>query len=63
MKDNFKINITGSGTKDQIIQALKDVITSISDEEIIGDLERDGETQLEDSVLYTELYVKEEHEE
>lgn len=62
MEDNFRIKISGSGDKQQIIQALKDVITSIEDKETMKDLEKEGETQLEDNILYTELYIDNETE-
>lgn len=48
----YKIAISGKGTKDNIINALEDLIKSLSDAEIEPELDN---TQFEDSTLYTEI--------
>lgn len=52
MKTELQIKVSGSGTKKDIIEALKDLAESISqqsDEILLGG------TELEDSVLITEI--------
>jgi len=43
----LKIKITGSGTREEIVKALQDVITSMVDS--------DDDATFEDATLYTEL--------
>lgn len=43
----YSIKITGSGTKEEITEALQNVITSLIDV--------DGTTNFEDETLYTEI--------
>ncbi len=50
----LKIKITGSGTLEEIKQALQDVITSLDD----SDNDFEIGVQLEDSTLYTEVDIE-----
>ncbi len=50
----LKIKITGSGTLEEIKQALQDVITSLDDSD--NDFERG--VSFEDATLYTEVDVE-----
>jgi hypothetical protein len=56
MEKQYNIKITGSGTKEQLTQALQDVMTSLNDVE-------DDTVQFEDHILYTEVDPIEEGEE
>jgi len=49
--ENFDIKVTGNGTKEEIISALKTLINSI--EENVGECH---EMSFEDSTLYTEIW-------
>lgn len=51
---NYKIKITGSGTADEIINALKGVIESIEEAKTEGDAILDG-AEWEDATLMTEI--------
>lgn len=53
--EKYIINITGSGTLEEIKSALKDVITSINNPD--NHFEDTGET-FEDNTLYTSIYIK-----
>lgn len=55
MDYRYNIKITGSGTRDEIVEALKNVLTSI-DESNVAVL--DG-AEWEDSILITEINVVE----
>ncbi len=54
MSDVLKIKITGSGTLENIKQALQDVITSLDN----PDNDFDKGEQFEDATLYTEINIE-----
>lgn len=56
---NLEIKITGSGTRDEIAEAIANIAHAICNGDYLVELDTKGECEMEDSTLYTVITTTE----